>query len=83
METITVQVSVHEMEAGNHFCKKTVRVVETKEYELDKAECSEPRPDWGEYSPLVTYPAIERVLNARGAFATLPANHQYFYGVKR
>lgn len=83
MHTITVTVSIHQMEPGTHFCKKILAVLESKEYTLPRAECSEPRPDWGEYSPIVTHPAIERVLRRMGAFTPLPADQQYFFGVKR
>lgn len=84
METITVEVYVRQMEPGSHFCKKSIGTVSTKEYELPKAECSETRPDWGVYHPIVTHPAIERALRARGAFPIiLPADQQYFFGVKK
>lgn len=83
METITVTVSIHEMEKGSHFCKKTVAIVSTTEYTLNVAECSEERPDWGVYHPILTHPAIERALSKRGVFTALPADHQYFFGVKR
>lgn len=83
METITITVSVHQMEEGRHICKKTVKVLNTTEHSLPLSECSETRPDWGVYHPIVTHPAIERALNRRNVFTPLPANQQYFFGVKR
>lgn len=81
MTTVRVTVIVRQLEPGTHFDRKSVSSVSEMEYDLPADECMEIRPDWGQYSPIITYPAIERALNRRNIFVPLPADQRYFYGV--
>lgn len=60
------------------FPEKT-ELVERREFDLLASACKEIRTDWGQYSPIVTFPAIERELKRIGALhATAPDTGQWF-----
>ena len=69
-DTITAVVHVNRLEPGTHISRKTVAhdVFPPERFELPADECKEKRPDWGEYFPILTLPALERALRKRGAF---------------
>lgn len=84
-ETITAIIHVHRLEPGKHIAKKIIErdVVKPVLVELPKAECMEPRPDWGQYLPVVTFTAIEKALKVRGHFPQLEGDLQYSYGIQK
>lgn len=83
--TLTAVVHIDQLEPGTHIARLTIArdVVAPRLVTLPLAECMEPRPDWGEYSPIVTFPAIERALRARGYFPPLHRDYQYRFGIEK
>jgi hypothetical protein len=71
------------LEPGDHQLRKTIAREQVFVVELPDAECKEERPDWGEYSPVVTFPAIERALRSRGylGFGGLSHNERWSFGI--
>lgn len=82
-DTLTAIIHVHQLEPGTHIARRTIArdIVPPVLVTLPLAECMESRPDWGQYTPVVTFPAIERALRARGHFAPLHHDQQYSFGV--
>lgn len=82
--TIPVVVSVNRLEPGHHICRETIArsVVPDVIVNLPVVECSEERPDWGVYHPVVTFPAIERALRRRGLLAPIADRDlEYRFGI--
>ena len=77
-----VKVYRNELEAGSHICRAVVSRTLFAEIVLPFSECSEARPDWGVYSPVVTFPAVERTLRRRGVLPTYRGqNEEYMISV--
>jgi hypothetical protein len=55
-----------ELRKSHHPAAPLEKVISEEIVEIPDQECKETRPDWGEYLPLVTFPAIERALKKRG-----------------
>lgn len=81
MEILTVVVERCELEPGSHIARKIVSVLGSERIELPKGECEEKRPDWGEYRPLVTFPAIERALRRRRRLGYLPQSETWRFHI--
>lgn len=81
METLRVEINVQTLEPGHHIAREVIARRPLCVVDLPRAECMEPRPDWGEYFPLVTFPAIERALRRRGYFPPLAEDERYSYGI--
>ena len=82
-ETCRAVVRVNRLEPGRHIFRKTVQrdVIPARYFDIPCDECKEVRPDWGEYFPLQTLPALERALRARGAFsAVIGPDCEFSYG---
>lgn len=82
--TLTATVHVHRLEPGRHFMRAILQrnVTPLASVELPLDECQEPRPDWGQYSPVVTLPAVERALRARGYMVPpLSSDCEYYFGI--
>lgn len=82
--TIAVVVSINRLEPGHHICRETIArsVVPDVVVNLPAAECSEERPDWGVYRPVVTFQAIERALRRRGHLAPMADRDlEYRFGI--
>lgn len=83
---VDVKLIETERKMGPHHSPKTLRTLSTTRYHLPDDACREVRPDWGEYLPVVTFPAIERQLQSLGAFPMLPENGRtqaYRFGIVR
>lgn len=82
-DTLTAIIHVNQLEPGTHISRRTIArdIVPPVLVTLPLAECMECRPDWGQYSPVVTFPAIERALKARGYLCPLPRDLEHQYGV--
>jgi len=76
-----ITVKTYCLEPGTHLSRKPTTLISTTHIELPDEECKEPRPDWGEYLPLVTFRAIERALDRRGALPPLGPDHRYFMAI--
>jgi hypothetical protein len=79
--TCKAVVNVYRLEPGTHISRKTIdrNVLPPVEYEIPEVECKEKRPDWGEYLPVKTMPALERALRKRGAFDAVIGPDCVFY----
>ena len=80
---MTIQVELVQIEPGKHICRKDVATLSVARYEIPDAECREERPDWGEYRPVVTFPAIERALRARGYLPWVGENYIHRFGIAK
>lgn len=76
-----VHVDTCQLEPGTHISRKVIARLSSTQHELPDAECREVRPDWGEYLPIVTLPAIERALLRRGLLPHLPDPFVYYFGI--
>jgi len=77
-----VHIDILTLEPGTHHSRKTIGRKRLAEVELPLEECQEVRPDWGEYLPITTFPAIERALKRRGHFTPLYSrDEQYQFGI--
>ena len=76
-----INLYVNTLEPGNHIMRKTLDHESRGSVELPDDECKEIRPDWGVYHQIVTFPAIERALNKRQVFTSLPRNQQWAFSV--
>jgi hypothetical protein len=84
-ETVTATIHTHRLQPGHHISRDIIGrdVIPPQVVTLPRAECLEARPDWGEYSPLVTFRMVERALHARGMLPPLPdRDHAYYVGVQ-
>ena len=81
METVRIELQIDTLEPGTHISRRTIARRPWAVVDLPRAECMEARPDWGEYSPIVTFPAIERALRARGHIPLLGPDHSWRYGI--
>jgi hypothetical protein len=76
--TVRVSIWVDTYEPGNHIARRKIGSRLDAVADLPGHECAEARPDWGEYSPVVTFPAIERALQARGLLSRLTDPHKAY-----
>lgn len=77
-----VKVWRNEIEPGTHICREVVSRTLVAEVVLPFGECSEVRSDWGQYSPVVTFPAVGRTLRGRGILpAYVSENEEYTFSV--
>lgn len=83
MDTVTVAAWIVTMEPGRHISRRTIAERPAFTIDLPRAECAEPRPDWGEYSPVLTFPAVERAIRRRGLFPPLASpDERYSFSVR-
>ena len=62
--SMLIEITQKRLEPGRHILRKAVEVLSLVRVDIPDEECKECRPDWGEYRPLVTFPAIERALRS-------------------
>jgi hypothetical protein len=71
------------LEPGTHAYRKTLKCERVFDLVLPDDECKEVRPDWGEYEPVVSFPAIERALIRRGFLREgLTINEEWSFGIE-
>jgi len=75
--TITATLVIRTLEPGFHIDRKPISQRPWVVVELPREECSEVRTDWGEYRPVLTFPAIFRALKARGHMPPLDYGEEY------
>ena len=81
---ITVTLSIHQLESGNHICRKTIAKLSEVEITLPYNECLMPilREEDNCYWPEINLRRIESSLRKRGHFGFLPSDQCYFFGVR-
>jgi len=78
-----VRVWVETLEPGTHVSRESVSRRLAFQTVLPFEDCSETRPDWGEYSPVVTFSATERTLRRLGMLPPLGSgDERYLIGVE-
>ena len=77
-----INVTVWEM-GGTHIDADRVRKIRAEIHEVPEGECKEVRADWGEYRPVVTFPAIERALKVRGLIPYVNPGFKVFFGIEK
>jgi hypothetical protein len=83
MRNQLVRVWVNTLEPGTHICRRAVDRRLAIEVVLPFEACAEPRPDWGEYDPVVTAQAVERTLRLRGLLPRFdPLREECMIGVE-
>lgn len=71
------------LEPGTHTSRKVLKRERVFDLDLPDDECKEIRPDWGRYTPVVTFPAIERALVSRGFLqGGLTINEEWSIGIE-
>lgn len=78
-----VTIEKRRLELGRHILRRSVETLEVSQVDIPDTECKEVRPDWGEYSPVVTLSAIERALRSRGLLPYLGPDIVYFFGLAK
>ena len=80
-----IRIEILTLEPGRHIGRRDIATREKCIVDLPDAECMEVRADWGEYLPVVTFPAIERGLRSRGLLENrqLLNDEIYRYGIVR
>lgn len=83
-ETVTATIHIHRLQPGSHISRDIVArdVIPPHSVTLPRHECIETRPDWGEYSPLVTFRMVERALHARGLLPHLGRDYAHYVGIQ-
>ena len=77
-----INIYRNELEPGTHFSRKTISSQLVEVVELPEGDCKEVRADWGQYLPVVTFPAIERALRLRGKLGFIGSqNHCWSFSV--
>jgi hypothetical protein len=69
--TVRVTVYIETYEPGNHISRRKIGSKVDAVIDLPGSHCTETRPDWGCYSPVITFPAIERALRTLGLLSRL------------
>ena len=78
-----VRVWVEAPEPGTHSSRESVSRRLAFQTVLPFEDCSEARPDWGEYSSVVTFAATERTLRRLGMLPQLSGSgERYLIGVE-
>jgi hypothetical protein len=70
-ESVQVTVFVWTLEPGSHLSREIIGRRVAAEAIVPASAVSETRADWGEYSPIVTIRAAERLMRARGFMPAL------------
>ncbi len=78
--TLAFGVWLNELEPGSHTMRKTTKRTLYYQGEVAREVVSEPRPDWGQYLPVVTLPALERYIRAQGLAPDCGPNEMWSYG---
>lgn len=80
-----IGISKATLENGTHIRRNVIAQTVHAVVEIPDSECMEVRVDWGKYDPVVTFPAIEKALKARGYLDILHLkdNEQWFYYVAK
>jgi hypothetical protein len=80
---VIIEISKKRLEPGRHIERRPVETLEVSRVDIPDEECKEVRPDWGEYRPLVTFPAIERALRSRGLLPWVGPDIVFYFGIAK